>query len=339
VAPESLRTGGDAVSVFYVDAYLPRYYEVQATINAAKPIGGFKANAYLIFDYQRAADFKFAGVDISTNAIVLGHRDASGWHTDVQRPAQLKPDTDYRVLLSVNGTYVTVVVNGTMSMSYTYAPRVDSDGYKHMLNEGMVGIGANAAKARIDNVMVQVLPPNITFSQTESFTTAPTALLGSPDSAGWALSGGRYVATAPGSLAFDLSLVSVGSAYLLSAETKMSVASGSAGFVFDSYGSTNFKFVTVSPTGQIVVGHYSTKTGWVVDASITKTLPAGGDFTLGITLQGNVVTVTLNGVQALTKTYYALVSDGAVGLMANAGTASFDSLTIKTNDPGVVLSP
>jgi hypothetical protein len=34
----------------------------------------------------------------------------------------------------------------------------------------MVGLGAENAVARIDNVAVQVLPPEITFEETEDFT-------------------------------------------------------------------------------------------------------------------------------------------------------------------------
>ena len=49
---------------------------MQASVSAIKPTGGWKANAYLIFDYQAQTDFKFAGIDVSTNKLVMGHRDA-----------------------------------------------------------------------------------------------------------------------------------------------------------------------------------------------------------------------------------------------------------------------
>jgi hypothetical protein len=42
-------------------------------------------------------------------------------------------------------------------------------------------------------------------------------------------------------------------------------------------------------------------------------------------------------VQVLTKSYYALVTDGDFGLFGRGGSASFDSFTVKTNDPEVVL--
>jgi Ca2+-binding RTX toxin-like protein len=46
VSPSDI--GGDAASVFFVDHYLPSYFERRATINAGKPSGGLKSNAYLI---------------------------------------------------------------------------------------------------------------------------------------------------------------------------------------------------------------------------------------------------------------------------------------------------
>ena len=41
--------GGDAASVFHVGDMLPLYYEIQASIYAEKPTGGWKSNAYVIF--------------------------------------------------------------------------------------------------------------------------------------------------------------------------------------------------------------------------------------------------------------------------------------------------
>ena len=43
---EPAALGQDAASVFFVDNYLPSYFEMQATVNGGKPIAGFKSNAY-----------------------------------------------------------------------------------------------------------------------------------------------------------------------------------------------------------------------------------------------------------------------------------------------------
>jgi Ca2+-binding RTX toxin-like protein len=75
---------GDAVAVNHQAEALPGYFELSASIRVDKPTVGCKANAYMIFDYQGPADFKFTGVDVSTNKLVMGHRDASGWKIDKQ---------------------------------------------------------------------------------------------------------------------------------------------------------------------------------------------------------------------------------------------------------------
>ena len=78
VAAES--QGQDAAAVWYTDAYLPIFYEIHARVLMEKATGGWKANAYVIFDYFSPTDFKFAGIDDSTNKLVMGYRDATGWH-------------------------------------------------------------------------------------------------------------------------------------------------------------------------------------------------------------------------------------------------------------------
>ena len=105
--------GGDAAAVYDVDGYLPVYYELAASIMVKKPTGGWKANAFMIFDYFGNTDFKFAGIDVSTNKLVIGHRTAAGWIYDVRAtPRNFKSDTYYDLLLAVNGTAVTLSVNG-----------------------------------------------------------------------------------------------------------------------------------------------------------------------------------------------------------------------------------
>ena len=326
-------TSGDAVSVFYVDAYLPYYYEVKATINAAKPLGGYKANAYLVFDYLSPTDFKFAGIDVSLNKMVMGHRDATGWKIDAQKPALLKPETDYRLLLAVNGTYVTLLVNEQKIFTYTYAVRVDEDGFKHYCNEGMVGLGVNGAKGRIDDVSVQILPPTISYEASSGFATEPTNVLAPPTTGAWQIQQGRYVAapSAP-QPAIVLAKAIVGPAYQVLSEVTVNTQ-GEAGFVFDCYSADDFKFALVSPaTGRILIGHYTKRTGWVVDLAIVRPLLAGTDYRLGIRLTGNIVEVTLGGTLVASYAYNALITDGRFGLLARTA-ASFDDFVAKTDDP------
>ena len=109
---DSETSWGQAAAVFYADQYLPIYFEISAKITAQKPLAGWKANSYVIFDYRSPTDFKWAGINISNDQIEMGYRDASGWHQVAKsnKPVQLKAGITYDVLVAVNGTNVTVTV-------------------------------------------------------------------------------------------------------------------------------------------------------------------------------------------------------------------------------------
>ena len=334
VAPVTL--GQDAVSVFFVDQYVPSYYEVLAILNAVKPTGGYKSNAYILFDYQSETDFKFAGINVSTNKLEIGHRDETGWIVDIQGAAtsSLKSNTNYNVFLSVNGTAVTMIVNNNWSLSFTFTPRVDVYGITHGLNEGMVGLGANNSKARIDNVIVQRLKPATTFSQTVDFTDTTTSLFDSPVSGAWSLAGGRFAGTAGSDPAIDTVSFNVRAASLINLAGTFSVT-GEGGFVYDQYAVDDFKFVTLS-AGKITLGHRTPK-GWFADTVINNgSIVAGADYTLEITLKGSTVSVILDGALVASHTYNALVTDGNFGLLSRTGTTSFDTVTVKSDDPSLL---
>ncbi len=339
IAPEVL--GGDAASVFYVDDYLPSYFEMVATINAGKPTAGLKSNAYLIFDYQSPIDFKFAGINISLDKLQMGHRDADGWHVDVQTPIQLKPDTDYEVLLALNGTVATLLVDRSEVFSHTYAPRVD-DGFTYGLNAGLVGIGAENSQARIDNVQVQVLPPEFTFAYTENFEDGSADLFSDATAGTWQVgSDGRYMglpaagddqAINPIDLRFGSGLQFA--SYL---ELEATLRTDSiAGLVFDQYSDDDFKFAALDvQSGQVILGHHTRNRGWVVDAAVDRPLQAGTDYTLQISLKGAAASVMLDGQVVTGWAFNSAIVDGDFGLLTQSDASSFNDVTVRTNDPGV----
>jgi len=335
VSADSL--GGDAVSVFQIGDALPGYFEVQASVLAIKPTGGWNANSFIIFDYQSKSDFKFAGIDVSINKLVMGHRDASGWHVDEQAAVKggLKSDTYYNMLLSVNGLNATLVVDNKMVFTHTYAPRI-VDGYSYGLNWGLVGVGSNNARGAFDNIQVQILPPQLTFDRTDDFAGQAELSFSGFTSGAWSVGGGIYTAT-PGA-GTGMSLLDLGpdnlavSSYLeLSAKVS---AAGRAGFVFDRYADGSFKFVALdAPADQVIIGHYTPKSGWTSDAVVSKVINAGASYTLGVTLKGTTVSVTLDGQVVLGYAFNAATVDGNFGLLATGGQASFDDVRVKTNDP------
>ena len=330
--------GGDAVSVFYVDSYIPNYFEMLATLSAVKPTGGTKANAYLVFDYQSQTDFKFAGINVSTNKLEVGHRNEQGWFVDKQAsyPSQLKSGTDYNVFLALNGSSVILIVNNQVTMTHTFAPRVDADGISYGLSKGMVGLGANNSKAQIDNVVVQRVAPVTTLNQTVDFNDGVIpGLFDSPPIGTWSLSDGRYSGTASATgPTLALMVPHVGASALIELSGTFQVT-GEGGFVYDQYNETDFKFVAVS-AGKVTLGHRTSK-GWFVDATYSNSsIVAGVDLSLSMTVKGPTVSVTLNNQSILSHVYNSLLADGSVGLFSRTGTTSFDTVTFKSDDASLL---
>jgi Ca2+-binding RTX toxin-like protein len=334
VAPQTL--GEDAVSVFYVDALKPSYFEVSATVSIDKPTAGYKANAYLIFDYQSDTDFKFAGINDSTNKMEIGHFDGSQWIVDSETSLNIRFNQDYDLLLSINGLTATLVLENKTVISFAFQPRVDETGFIYGLNDGMVGVGTNNSRGYFDNVIVQVLPPEITFTDTDDFTDGQANRFTGLQTGNWQVNGQRYEGDLLTSLAssfMDIGLPNgLETASVLEATITFNTDS-LAGFLFDAYSATDFKFVGLDiANNQVVVGHHTNGSGLVYDAAYATPLSAGMDYELGINLKGTTVAVTLNGSQVLGHVFNSLVVDGDFGV-TSLGTSSFDVVSIQTDDP------
>ena len=347
----SSATNNDAISLFnQSDTVIPSYFEMQATINAVKPIGGVKANAFLIFDFQNENDFKFAGLDVSTNKLVIGHRVSGGWSYDAWSNYQLKAGNDYVVLLGVNDTTATITL-GTTSLSYTFAPRVDNIGLRHGMNDGLVGVGAYTASAQIDNIVVQAPPGMITRDIKVDFTAnSPESLLfGTPLSGTWRVdSSGRFVGnTTTSTTAIDFITIGqlpITAGSLLNITTTFRTG-GRGGIVFDYQGPGAYKYAVLSvDVGKLLLGHV--QNGFdIVDASYAVSkLSANSDSTLSVILRAGVVNVALNGSVVVSKVYNEPTTAGLFGLIgykgATSGQTSFLNVEAKTDEGAyAVLSP
>ena len=139
------KLGVEAVAVFNVDDWLPTYFELKASIFAGKQTGGHKSNACQIFDYQLPNDFKFAGVDVSLNKMVVGHRNAWGGLVEEQKWDSLSPARS-----TANSCRSTALRRRCWSttqtcFSHTFAIHTNIYGIWHR---------ASRAVATIDNVVV-----------------------------------------------------------------------------------------------------------------------------------------------------------------------------------------
>ncbi len=342
VSAESL--GGDAMSVFHVDEMLPSYFEIQATITTDKPIAGWRANAYIIFDYYSPTDFKFAGLNASIDKMQMGHRTAEGWIVDVQTSMHIKPNRYYNMLVAVNGTTVTLLVNNTELFSHAFEPRIIDD-WVYGLNSGMVGFGSDNSRGVFDNVTVQKLPPEITFEGTEDFSDAVADLDFIPADGIWNANSSRYegMLAVGGNRAISLIDLGLGHglevASILIFEATLNVQT-TGGLVFDYYGADSFKFAAISAeSNQVIIGHFTAKRGWSIDAVFDITIEAGTDYDLAVSLKGTTVSVSVresgqqNWQAMVGHVFNAVVVDGSFGLLSKDGSSSFDTLTVKTDDP------
>ena len=273
-------------------------------------------------------------MNISTDKIEMGHRTEAGWIVDVQTPAQVKPDTDYNLLLSINGTVATLVIDGAQAFSFAFMPSVDIYGVTHGLNRGMVGLGAQNSSARIDDLAVQILPPQLTLDETETFSDGRADRFTDFTSGVWQVANGLYTgAPVAGSIrALSLFDVDVGPSYLLKFGATINTGK-LAGIVFDQYAADDFKFAAISvETQEVVLGHYTARGGWKTDASLARTIVAGQNYRLEVSLKGTTTSVSLDGQAVLGFVYNALTVDGGYGLFTERAASSFDTVTMMTND-------
>ena len=343
VSAESL--GGDAASVFNVNEMLPNYYEIQATIATDKPTGGWKSNAYIIFDYYSPTDFKFAGLNASLDKMQMGHRTAEGWIVDVQTNMRIKPNIYYNMLVAVNGTTVSLLVDNTELFSHTFQPRI-IDGWVYGLNYGMVGFGSDNSRGIFDNVTVQKLPPEITFEGTEDFSDPLADLDFVPADGIWNVNGDRYEVMDALNNEAAISLIDLGLDHGLDVSCILVLdailnTQTTGGVIFDYYDLDDFKFAAISAeNNQVIIGHFTARRGWSYDAVYDIEINPGQDYQINVSLKGVTVNVSVKAAgednwQAMVGyVYNAVVVDGSFGLFSKAGGgSSFDTLTVKTDDP------
>ncbi|HJW50205.1 MAG TPA: hypothetical protein VJ726_12390, partial [Candidatus Limnocylindria bacterium] len=282
-------------------------------------------------------DFKFAGIDVSINKMVIGHRASWGWAVDAQAPypGSIWADQNYNLLIQVNGTMVWVNA-GNKSFSYNFTPRV-IDGENYGLNKGLVGVGSDQSRGRLDNMAIQVVQPENTIDRTEDYNDGRANLAG--ESTGtWTVSGGRETATPAPATQLATQVIDTGAKTLqadsyLELTTNVKTAA-MGGILFDYYAANDFKFVMIDVAAQlVVVGHVDPRRGYIVDQTIARTLSAATDYVLSLSLKGASVAVTLSGAYITTFGFNGATVDGQFGLIARNGTASFDNTRFRTNDP------
>jgi hypothetical protein len=224
------------------------------------------------------------------------------------------------------------------SFSFLYGPRV-VDGENQGLNKGLLGFGSDQSRGTLDNIKIQVVPPQITLDTTENFSDGAANLMTGTTTGTWAVTpaDGRYTGTpaagaTTATVGIDLGAHLQPESYV-EFTTQVKTAQ-MAGLLFDQYLVNDYKFVAIDVVGQrVVVGHMDPTRGMVIEQTIAKVLSSTIDYTLSLSLKATSVAVTLNGAYVTTWAYNAPVVDGSLGLFTKGASASFDNVRIRTNDP------
>jgi len=69
-----------------------------------------------------------------------------------------------------------------------------------------------------------------------------------------------------------------------------------------------------------------------VDAAASRTILAGTDYQLSVSLKGTAVNISINGQVALAFSFNGAVVDGSFGLLSRNGSSSFDAVTVEAGE-------
>ncbi|MHC4405293.1 MAG: S8 family peptidase, partial [Planctomycetota bacterium] len=330
-------TDGDGVSTARIEGALPAELEVQTTFNAEPNVGGRYSDAFVIFDYQGPADFKFAGAYVGSDKWVIGHRTSSTWIVDASVVEVIDANTDYRldVLIRAGGE-VTLSVGGVEKVSHQFSGPLD---------DGEVGLGTWDAVSRFDDVMVREYvppppPPSTTLPMQEDFEDGLADFF-EARAGSWEVLANEYSVTPAGG-GDGVSTVRIEGAFPAELEVQTTFNADpnvgsrySDGFViFDYQGPTDFKFAgAYVGSDKWVIGHRTSST-WVVDASAVEVIDANTDYRLEVLIQaGGEATLSVGGVEKVSHQFSGPLDDGEVGLGTWNAVSRFDDVVVREYVP------
>jgi subtilisin family serine protease len=329
-------TSGDGVSTINFADALPSDIEVLATINVDPAGSGRYSNGLIIFDYQSATNFKFAGAYAGGDQWVIGRRTSAGWVTDATASGVIDAQTDYdlRVVLDSTGK-ATLFAGGVEQTSYTYSG---------VLTDGAVGVGTWNAVCRFDNVIVQdatnTPPPptgGATLPYSEDFEDGVADDM-EVQTGTAAINGGLYQVSAAANgdgvstIDFAAALPSnLEVAALINADPGSSTRFSNAFIIFDYVSATDFKFAGMyAGADQWVIGHRNAS-GWNTDAVATSSINALTDYNLSLTIQNDsMATLSVDGVSMVSFNFASSLTDGAIGVGTRNAVSRFDNITVST---------
>ena len=133
----------------------------------------------LVFDHYSETDFKFATLDLAAGAVVVGHLIRNQWVEDARFVTPLAAGVDYKLSLTLNGTAVTVTLNGAVLGSFSYFGAVADGGLGAISRTGTtsfddvhVAIGVHVSNSPDPTAPTITVPANLTRSTDAGQPTA-----------------------------------------------------------------------------------------------------------------------------------------------------------------------
>ena len=137
--------GGDTVALLNLAGTLPEALELRAIMRSKDADPVLQHNGFFIFDYQDAANFKFAGPFFGADLWRIGHVSDGAWTFDADGAAALELETDHDVTVRMVGPTVTILADGGALVAHSFGGD---------LRDGALGLGTRNADTVFDDLSV-----------------------------------------------------------------------------------------------------------------------------------------------------------------------------------------
>lgn len=135
---------GDTLSLIPVFSDPDGEFEIKAELETSS-VTEWNRNGAVIFDFQDENEYKFAMLDMDGQQVAIGQNDGHGRAIVASSARPLVPDRVYDLRVVLNGSVVSMWVDGILRVEHDFRAPVD---------DGLVGFGSQAGAFWMDNVRV-----------------------------------------------------------------------------------------------------------------------------------------------------------------------------------------
>ena len=317
------QSADDAIAVFD-----PGYTATEMTLSAAltAETGGEALNAFIVFDYVSATDFKFAGMFAGQDRWTIGYRDTAGWHKAASLvQSAMNVGQTYNIDVVIDGADVRLYAGGVFKVAHTF---------QGPASDGLVGFCTMFAVGSFSALSITVPAAFQPLLAIGFNTPAPVPLDDLTTVSGeWVATPSGYRGQSSDDAVALFGTVDNPSEMTLSAT--LTAESGgdalNAFIIFDYVSPTNFKFAGMF-AGQYkwTIG-YRDSGGWH-KATILREYSMNVDqaYDMDVALKGSDVVLYVEGQQKVSWSFGSDVTDGAVGLGTMLAVGLFEGFSVDT---------